>query len=89
MVATDRARELFDDARGLHADALRRLEAGDIRDAAEKAWGATKRATDALILARTAQAPQIMTHNDADICRYTRLGTREFGPCLLAFPVWY
>ena len=53
MVATDRVTEIFADARAMHADALRLLAAGDIRDAAEKAWCATKRATDALILART------------------------------------
>ena len=33
------------------------LEAGDLRDAAEKAWGATKRATDALILRYTGREP--------------------------------
>ena len=59
MVATDRVSAIFADARSLHADALRLLEAGDIRDAAEKAWCATKRATDALILARTQEEPQI------------------------------
>ena len=53
MVATDRVTEIFADARAMHADALRLLAAGDIRDAAEKAWCATKRATDAMILART------------------------------------
>ena len=53
MVATDRVSVIFADARAVHADALRLLAAGDIRDAAEKAWCATKRATDALILART------------------------------------
>ena len=52
---TDRVPAIFADARAVHADALRRLEAGDIRDAAEKAWCATKRATDALILARTGE----------------------------------
>ena len=31
---------------------------GDIRDAAEKAWCATKRATDALVLAKTGHEPQ-------------------------------
>ena len=56
---TGRAPAIFADARALHADALRLLEAGDIRDAAEKAWCATKRATDALILARTQEEPQI------------------------------
>ena len=59
MVATDRISAIFADARSLHADALRLLEAGDIRDAAEKAWCATKRATDALILARTGEEPVI------------------------------
>lgn len=58
MLFTDRVPAIFADARGLHADALRLLEAGDIRDAAEKAWCATKRATDALIIARTGEAPQ-------------------------------
>ena len=41
----------------MHSDALERLAAGGIRDAAEKAWCATKRATDALILARTGADP--------------------------------
>jgi len=59
MVATDRVTAIFADARGVHADALRLLDAGDIRDAAEKAWCATKRATDALILARTGEAPEL------------------------------
>ena len=58
MLATDRVSNIFDDARSLHADALRLLEAGDIRDAAEKTWCATKRATNALILARTSEAPE-------------------------------
>lgn len=49
--------ELFADARQVHDQAVERLEAGDIRDAAEKAWRATKRATDALILARTGEEP--------------------------------
>lgn len=53
----DRATQLFADARMVHAQAMERLEAGDIRDAAEKAWCATKRATDALILSRTGEEP--------------------------------
>ena len=57
MVANGRVRELFDDARAMQADALERLAAGDIRDAAEKAWCATKRATDALLLARVGEEP--------------------------------
>lgn len=53
----DRITLLFVDARQMHAQAVERLEAGDIRDAAEKAWCATKRATDALILALTEEEP--------------------------------
>ena len=51
------ASEIFTDARAMHEAALERLAAGDIRDAAEKAWCATKRATDALVLARTDEVP--------------------------------
>ena len=59
MVAIDdRAREIFADARTLYADAVEMLEQGKIRNAAEKAWGATKRATDAMILARTGTEPR-------------------------------
>ena len=58
MVVTDCVSEIFADARAVHADSLRLLAAGDIRDAAEKAWCATKRATDALILARTGVEPE-------------------------------
>ncbi|CAI8057257.1 hypothetical protein GBAR_LOCUS31210 [Geodia barretti] len=46
------------DAREVHDQALERLRQGDIRDAAEKAWCATKRATDALILALTGEEPE-------------------------------
>ena len=49
--------ELFADARQMHSQAVERLEQGDIRDAAETAWCATKRATDALLLARTGEQP--------------------------------
>ncbi len=43
----------------MHSEALERLAAGDVRDAAEKAWCATKRATDALVLARTGEDPAL------------------------------
>ena len=51
--------EIFVDAQQLYDAAIERLEAGDIRDAAEKAWCATKRATDGLILARTGTMPEV------------------------------
>ncbi len=68
MVATNRVAEIFADARAVHGSALRVLEQGDIRDAAEKAWCAIKRATDALILARTGEEPRTTarTSNDLD-----------------------
>ena len=57
MVVVSRVQAIFDDARDMQAQAIQRLEAGDIHDAAEKAWCATKRATDALILARIGEEP--------------------------------
>ena len=53
MVITEDVRAIFLDAWALQSAAVERLGQGDIRDASEKAWGATKRATDALVLART------------------------------------
>ena len=58
MPTTDRVKEIFADAYEMQSDALERLAAGDIRDAAEKSWCATLRATNALILARTGEEPQ-------------------------------
>ncbi len=52
---------IFADARRMHTAALERLAAGDTRDAAEKAWCATLRATEGLVLARTSQQPQTST----------------------------
>ena len=46
---------------------MEQLDAGDIRDAAEKAWCATKRATDALILARQGREPQTTNHTSSGI----------------------
>ena len=57
IAVQDRIAELFADAREVHAQSIQLLGQGDIRDAAEKAWCATKRATDALILARTDEEP--------------------------------
>ena len=86
-IQTDRVQEIFQDARFLQAAAVERLDQGDIRDAAEKAWGATKRATDALILARNGEEPELtgqtsdgLLHLDADDneVRRVRLLARYF-----------
>ena len=55
------AAHIFADARVMRDAALERMAAGDIRDAAEKAWCATMRATEALVLARTGQGPGMPT----------------------------
>ena len=59
MTTTYEVEALIADARSLHESALRQMDQGDIRDAAEKAWCATKRATDALLLARTGEDPAV------------------------------
>ena len=77
---TDRVSELFADAQALYDDALEMLEQGRLRNAAEKAWGATKRSTDAMVLARTRTEPQ-----SAGQARRALLRMRNDGPALVAF----
>ena len=60
------AQTIFQDAHEMHDAALRQWDSGDWRDAAEKAWCATLRATQAVILAHTGEMP--------DTTRDTRLG---------------
>ena len=70
----DRVAEIFTDARQVQSQAIERLDAGDIRDAAEKSWCATKRATDALILSRTGEEPPTTAATTDlldDLCRVT------------------
>ena len=69
--ATD-ATSVFADARRMHESALERMAAGDIRDAAETAWCAAKRATDALILARTGEEPRRSTDTGAGLREIAR-----------------
>lgn len=66
-LTTDRVQEIFADAYAMHGSALERLAAGDIRDAAEKAWCATLRSTDALILARTGLEPERTPQTTAEL----------------------
>lgn len=62
MTTTDIVSAIFAEARALQDEALRLLEQGDIRNAAENSWLAVKRATNALILARTGEEPET-THD--------------------------
>lgn len=77
---TDRVSKLFADAHELYADALEMLAQGRLRNAAEKAWGATKRSTDAMVLARTGREPQ-----SAGGTRRALLRMRNDGPEFVAF----
>ena len=79
MVATGRVHDIFADARAMQSEAMERLEAGDIRDAAEKAWCATKRATDALILARTGEEPVTTARTTNELDRLAGRDT-NFAP---------
>ena len=63
--ARDRAADIFADARFMQAQAIEQLHRGDIRDASEKAWCATKRSTDALVLSHTGEEPP-STHDTTE-----------------------
>ncbi len=55
------AARIFSDARHMRDAALAQMASGDVRDAAEKAWCATLRATEALVLVRTGEGPSTST----------------------------
>ena len=71
---------IFADAKAMYEAALERLEADDIRDAAEKAWCATRRATDALILVMTDREPERVPETTREL---RRLGNNDSGVALL------
>ncbi len=50
--------ELFKDAENLYEEAIKDLKANRLRKAAENAWCATLRATNALILSKTGKLPE-------------------------------
>ena len=81
---TDRVTELFVDSQSLYGDALEMLDQGKLRNAAEKAWGATKRSTDAMVLARTGDEPQ-----SAGQARRALLLMSNDGPAFDAFQGQY
>ena len=69
MVENNQPATIFQDARVLYEDALEELGRGKLRNSAEKAWGATKRATDALILARTGVLPEFTSNTSQELVR--------------------
>lgn len=57
-LTTNLVQEIFTNAHAMHDDALDHLAAGDLRNAAGRAWDATLCATNALLLAKTGKEPQ-------------------------------
>ena len=90
MASTDRVNFLFADGRALYDDAIEMLDQGKIRNAAEKAWGATKRATDALVLARHGEEPQSAGLARRALLRFVhpRPSVRREMYCLRAMSPW-
>ena len=66
---TQTVADIFADARHMHSQALEQLKAGDTRDAAEKAWCATLRATDALLFKHTGVMPLKTPHTSRELDR--------------------
>ena len=73
MTTTTDVAQVFADAREMYLAALSRLSEGDIRDASEKAWCAAKRATDALVLARSGALPERSTDTGSSLRRIAKL----------------
>ncbi len=76
MTVTADVSRIFADARQVHAEAVERLEQGDIQDAAEKAWLSTLRATNALILARTGEEPEKPIYSRIELDRLAQRDNR-------------
>ncbi len=79
MTLTADANRIFDDATQVYNHALKQLQQDDLRDAAEKAWCATKRATDAMILALTNKGPRT-SGQTMEIIRKLRKEDEAFEP---------
>ena len=67
MAMTADTVRIFEDARLMHNLALSLMNTGDVRDAAEKAWCAVKRATDGLIAQRTGREPRTSAQTSRDL----------------------
>ena len=86
MQQSGRVAAIFDDAWVLHAEAIEILELGKHRIAAEAAWGATKRASDALILSSTGREPS-GTGQTVDGLRSLSRAAPRFAPLLSRFRI--
>ena len=82
MVATERVNFLFADGRALYGDALEMLVQGKIRNPAEKAWGATKRATDGVVLPWRSSGRLWLPY------KLVETGTNPYEVTAVATPPW-
>ena len=64
-------------------DEMDMLAQGRIRGTSEKSWGATKRATDALALARTGEEPELTPETGAGLRMLTSLDNNVWRARLL------
>ena len=76
---------IFEDARLMHEASLRCLAENDIRDAAEKAWCATMRASAALVASRTGTEPE----KSADTSRELRILARHDSRVKVLIPRYF
>ena len=67
MLKDAAAESLMSDSRAMQEEAIARLEAGDWRDASEKAWCATRNATQALALEVSGEDSARSTNTDSGI----------------------
>ena len=72
MLKDAAAESLMGDARAMQEEAMGCLEAGDWRDAAEKAWCATRNATQALLLEISGEGNPRSTNIDSGIRAFAR-----------------
>ncbi len=75
MTMTVEVQAIFEDADTMQSAALSRMMAGDIRDAAEKAWCATLQATNAVILAWTGVLPEKTPGTSRELNRLSQIST--------------
>ena len=77
--------DIFADARRMHEASVERLAENDIRDAAEKAWCATLRASAALLLSRNEIEPE----TSRDTSRALRILARQDRGVKGLVPLYY
>ena len=78
MLATERAKEMLAEAWAFYDEAIKLLEQGDLRNAAGKAWEASEKATNAMIVERTGRANRKMRERPPERWRFSGTGRGGF-----------